>query len=237
MNIAVCDDEKLFLEIFRNELSDLFDGDDVSYYDNIEELMNDIEGGKSVNILFLDIELNRDKNGIEYAENFGKQYPKMKIIYMTCYNDKFVQEIFLRNTNLVGYLMKPVNRKVAQALLEKARAAGGGTRIVIRPAGEIVTLNAEEIVSIESDRHYLDISTGNAEYRILAKLSDFLPSLPDFFAQCHKSYAVNLRHVERIKELEVLMDNGAKLPVSRSKNAEFVSLFFDYTERTADNNE
>lgn len=56
----------------------------------------------------------------------------------------------------------------------------------------------------------------------LAELVEQLPA--NKFVQPHKSYLINLEHVDRMNKREIIMTNGELIPIGRSKSDSFDEL-------------
>lgn len=80
-------------------------------------------------------------------------------------------------------------------------------------------LQIDDIVSIESDGHYLEFymkSKGKPEVdrNRIKEILEILP--PKKFVQIHKSYIVNIDHIKAKYASKVLLIDGRELPVSRT---------------------
>lgn len=74
----------------------------------------------------------------------------------------------------------------------------------------------KQILWVKSDANYLDIHTKEKRYVIRSSLKDFVEKLPssDFF-RIHKSFAVNLSHIDAIDNVSVLV-SGEVIPMGRN---------------------
>jgi len=76
-----------------------------------------------------------------------------------------------------------------------------------------------DISHIEVIGHYVYFRLlDGSEIEVKAALTEFLPTLMEDkrFAQCHRSYIVNMNAVSVIHNREVFMECGMKAPISRS---------------------
>ena len=89
--------------------------------------------------------------------------------------------------------------------------------VSFRTQSGIQSVARKDILHLESKSHLLIIHTTENEYTIYEKLSAVLEKLSCDFVQCHKSFAVNLRQIQRISAKEVCLKNGTVLPVSRAQ--------------------
>lgn len=74
---------------------------------------------------------------------------------------------------------------------------------------------------IRAEEHYLTLfsfsAAGSQRTTIREPLTSFLGKLPEGqFVQTHRSYAVNLNHIQKIKSNEVILHDGTKVPLSRT---------------------
>ena len=95
--------------------------------------------------------------------------------------------------------------------------------------GEIVKLNYDDIIYMEARGHYINIVSTNQSYELKESISQVSERLnvEDFFTT-HRSYIVNLKHVEKINKADCLLSNGVFIPVSRSNYQQFNKAFIQY---------
>lgn len=184
-----------------------------------EELIICSEKGMEFDAVFLDLALAEQKTGIQVAEVLYRISPETRVIYVTGFTDRFVQHIFLHKANVYGFLTKPVNPELLFANLQKLEQDSSIPLDVFsfRTQSGIQSVARRDILYLESKSHLLIIHTTENEYTIYEKLSAVLEKLSCDFVQCHKSFAVNLRQIQRISAKEVRLKNGTVLPVSRAQ--------------------
>jgi len=75
----------------------------------------------------------------------------------------------------------------------------------------------------------IDAFTSGREFLAYSgKLSDILKELPDtFFAQCHKSYAVNIKHITSLNLTSAVTIHQESVPISRSYSNNIRAAFTD----------
>lgn len=59
-------------------------------------------------------------------------------------------------------------------------------------------------------------------------------SLPDTFFRCHRSYIVNLRHVQLYDKNEICLDNEERIPLSKRRYKSFGLAFMHYLKESGD---
>lgn len=232
--IVYCDNEPLYLEAFSNEFSDIFEEDELLLYTSAECIFNDISNNIFPDIILMDIDLGDIMNGIDYAEEFLKLSPNTKIIYVTAYIDRFIHELFLKNSNVPGFLAKPVRREYLLTMLEKVRKQirdDHPKMVAVSFQNIISKVDEKDILYVESDRHLIKIVTEDKTYVSYEKLSDFKQKLSASFALSHKSFLVNMDKIKNINSTEIILENDAAIPVSRSKFRECKELYLEYLKR------
>jgi DNA-binding LytR/AlgR family response regulator len=190
-----------------------------------------IDGGKRYDAVLLDIDWGRGDTGMDVAEELYKLCPETKIIYVTGYNERFSQRIFLQRANLSGYLTKPVDMALLCANLQKAAASlplQEQPSIVLRQRGAPVSISLREICFIESRGHTIQVHTLEETLVAYEKLDSVSRSLPAGFFQCHKSYIVNMRQIRRFQSSDILLKNGESVPVSRARYAKTKEAYFKF---------
>lgn len=230
LKIICCDNEKSQLKIFSEEFSDLFSEHQLLLYTSPCDILKEIKENGAADIILMDIDLDEQKTGMDYAEEIYRLSPKTGIIYVTAYADKFIHDIFLKRVNTFGFLVKPASRKYLEELLLKAenenKKAEGKIPLFIR--GSIVTVNENDILYVESDKHLVRIITENGQHISHEKLSEFSEKLSDCFGMPHKSFIVNMNKIKELNRDRVILINGKNLPISRSRTQSFKKLYLDF---------
>lgn len=89
MKIVICDDEKIYVDKVYDIVKKYCENDEISYYENAEQLLNDIENSTYNNdIYILDIEID-NVNGLDIAKAIREKDTSALIIFLTNY-DKYV---------------------------------------------------------------------------------------------------------------------------------------------------
>lgn len=183
-------------------------------------------------LVMLDILLQGKRDGIDLARIIREQY-KIPFIFLTSYGDRETVE---RAKSVLpdGYLLKPFTDKdlfaaIEIAIFRKCRVnepADDRLRespnevlndcIFIKKDYLLVKIKFNELLWIKSDGNYLELfCTGGKKHLIRSTLKDFLNKLPSsLFLQIHKSYAVNINHIEAIEYSHMIIGNDS-IPVGR----------------------
>ena len=160
--------------------------------------------------------------------------PFAKVIYVTGYGERYSQLIFLKQSNLGGYLTKPINTDILIKYLKKVEEdiqKKQDEKLVVKSGRQIVTISLTEIYYMESCKHTVYIHTENAEYAVNKKKLDLIVNeLGDRFVQCHKSFAVNMDKIKCIdrKAKTIFLKDGREVTISRSCLSYVIEKYFSY---------
>lgn len=230
MQVAVCDDNSGFLAEFDRLLRTFPQIEAVSCFSSLTAFLSAIEDGRQYDGVFMDIDWDGSDEGMDAAEHLADLSPGTKIIYITGYNDLFSQRVFLRRANLSGYLVKPVDRRLLEANLEKLSNSLPSFEplLTVRIRGDVLSIPHREILYLEGRGHSVIIHTLQKEITVYQKLEDLCAALPREFCRCHKSFAVNMRHIRRFQQPDILLKNGGTVPVSRARYARTKEEYFKF---------
>ena len=235
MRIAVCDDNPLFLTEIQRQIEELHMTEQVVSYSKLNAFFSSIEEGIVYDAILMDIDWRQDENGMDVAEKLNELSPRTKIIYVTGYNDRFSQQIFLHRANLSGYLVKPVDSQLLRANLEKVKgelACQKEDMLTLSNRGKPVTIPCRDIFYIESMGHTVQIHTATDTIAAYERLDAVTKRLPVGFIRCHKSFVVNMWQIRRFLPTDVLLKNEVLVPVSRKRYTETKETYFRFMGQT-----
>lgn len=223
MNCIILEDEipaQNLLKIFISKVPTLKLAGTFQTAIDAKEYLNN----NTVDFIFLDINLP-DILGIDFIKTV-KNPPQ--IIITTAY-PKFAVESFELDT-IVDYLVKPFSydrflksiHKVEQTVSRIQTKFSNYIFLNIDKTLHKVTLN--DIFYIESDRNYLTFVTKDKKHVFIDSLKNWTTKLPDSFIQVHKSYIINLSHIDKIAGNEINIGNH-KIPIGRTFKSEFIKRF------------
>lgn len=217
LQLAVCDDEKVFRSDLRKILGTELElcGIDyhISEFTSGEELIAGMEKA-DCQILFLDIEM-KGIDGVEAARRLRETKRQMEIVFVTSYADFVFQGYEVRALN---YILKPYEPEKIAAVLHTALEAldiEAEKYYVIDQRGGSIRVPLSSVKYFSSDRRTVHAVTTEQEYTFYEKLSDLETKLPDTFVRIHNRYLVHLKYLEAVRQNTAVVD-GEELPVSRS---------------------
>ncbi len=217
LQLAVCDDEKVFRSDLRKILGTELElcGIDyhISEFTSGEELIAGLEKA-DCQILFLDIEM-KGIDGVEAARRLRETKRQMEIVFVTSYADFVFQGYEVRALN---YILKPYEPEKIAAVLHTAPEAldiEAEKYYVIDQRGGSIRVPLSSVKYFSSERRTVHAVTTEREYTFYEKLSDLETELPDTFVRIHNRYLVHLKYLEAVRQNTAVVD-GEELPVSRS---------------------
>ncbi|HWA95783.1 MAG TPA: LytTR family DNA-binding domain-containing protein [Terracidiphilus sp.] len=238
MHTVIADDEALA----REKLKVLLNGEpDIAIVGESTTGPDTIELVRETHpeLLFLDIRMP-GMDGFDIFEALSKDVESVlpKIIFTTAYDTYAIRAFEI---NAVDYLLKPFSAERLHAAVERVRHHqrgmgeasasavkddGGGAhfiqRIVFKSRGKILFLPVSDLRCIAAEENYVRLVTESESYLLRETMSRMELKLdPDQFLRVHRSFMVNIAFVKEIRtekhgELVVFLDNGAKVPMSRS---------------------
>lgn len=229
----IVDDEPLAREELKFLLHRSKQVDIVGESDGIDEALIDISVLKP-EIVFLDIEL-AEENGLTLAKKLEGMEQRPFIVFATAY-DEYALEAF--DVDAVDYILKPFAEARITKTLEKVKKIQdiekkdhsshfhakreGTAKLALLVDDKIILLNYDDIIYLESSDGKCTIYTQDQ----LVVVSEALVVLEKklvgkSFLRVHRSFIINLDHVLEIEPwfnstYNLLMENGSKVPVSRT---------------------
>ena len=229
LNIAVCDDDPVFLARMREQLDRDGRVGTVTLYSAPKAFLEAVDAGagNDLDAVLMDISFEERPSGLQCATALYRTAPQVAVVYVTGYID-YAQHILLEEANVAGYLTKPVDPVLLGRYIDKLMLARRARReLTLSVRGRTLTIPAMSVQYIESRNHTAHIHTvSGGTLTVYEKLSALLDKLPEQFVQCHKSFLVNLEQVERMEPRALLLRSGVSVPVSRARSQQTREAFF-----------
>ena len=176
-------------------------------------------------IVLLDINLKGKIDGIEAAMQMQKQ-AAIPIIYLTANTDEATFNR-AKATKPYAFISKPfklldLQRAIELTISRMAENENGtipteeagsepayvlSDRIFVRHKEKMIKIVLADIFYAEADRNYSRIFTKEKEYLLAVTLKAIEEKLPAYlFLRVHRSFIINLMHVDEVRETEVLVN-------------------------------
>ncbi|MGB8452788.1 MAG: LytTR family DNA-binding domain-containing protein [Anaerocolumna sp.] len=217
VQIAVCDDEKIFLEDLISQISTQFikTGSEIiinSYMDGSKLL----EASENIpfDVLFLDIEMP-GVSGIEVAQAIRATNPFVNIIFITNRDDLVFQSIHYRPFRFIRkHWLKEELTEAIEALAEKIRRENLYYTVTFNNSS--MQIRITDIMYIESYKHNIFFYTQNEKYRIRSNLQKIEKEFEVYgFIRVHSGFLVNYRYIYSVDKTKVILNNKDMVPLSR----------------------
>lgn len=190
----------------------------ISYEEAVE-----LYGTEKPDLALLDIRLNGEKSGIDFAYFLQEQPESIPFIYLTSQMD--MQHINLaKSTFPSSYLSKPIQKDNLFANIEIALHNHQHQKPATTPAISLYdgkknyVLPIKNILFIQAEHVYVKIHRTIGDHILQrSALKDLLKKLPtEQFVQTHRSFAVNLQQISHWDSENVYIGKE-EIPVSRSR--------------------
>ena len=233
------DDEPIALDVVR------FHANKVPFLALKQTFVNAVEAlaylrDNPVDLVFTDINMP-DITGLDVARLLPPSESKRQtmFIFTTAYAEHAVKGFEL---NAVDYLVKPIdfgrflqaaNRandrhdaETRQAAGQIDMAKGPQTTLFVKDGYDYVRIDLAELLFVESEGNYLMFYEGDKKVVTRMTIAEGLSQLPaSHFMRVHKSYIVNLKHIDKIERHQVLVGDKLPVPLSPGYRDELLARF------------
>lgn len=200
-------------------------------------------------LVFMDIKLKGDKDGIELG-GIIKQMVDAPLVYVTSYSDPTIIERAKR-INPAGFIVKPFNTNDIHAIVEivlynKRTKPSTGSKVAKTPPGspflvfDAVFIKADnafervtydDIYYVVANGNMVTIYSKNKEYNVRKSMKEIEEILPSaYFLRVQKSFIVHLGQIESFNTKEITLKSGAIVQVGRQYYNSFLAKLNTITE-------
>lgn len=230
LQFIICDDDLAFCNHLKSKIESIkgSKGIKITVYTHSSEL---IEAYASADAVFLDIDMP-NASGFEVAKEIRKHDSKVKIVFVTSYNEMVYQSFeyapfrFIRKS----YLDNELN-SVLSAIYTACENENHFIQLKLKEGYTRKSIN--EIIYIEIYGHEINIHTTSNEVLIsYGDLHTYEKELDDMgFVRISKSYLVNCRYIYAINYKCVVLDDKKRLPLSRKKADAVKEVYHHYLSK------
>ncbi len=222
LSIAVCDDQIIECCSMAGKIRDILQEMKIPcmirQFQSGGELLRAME---SFDIVFLDI-IMQEMDGMKTAQIFRKKASDKILIFVSS-SREYVFEAY--DVEAFQYLLKPVDdrklKKVLQKAVQKAESRSQEFMVVSRERQK-KKLFLDEIYYFEIKGRMVDVHGTDGVFSYYEQIGELENKLRDKdFFRCHKSYLINLKHVEGYNRQEVTLENGENIVIAKRRYEEF----------------
>lgn len=171
-------------------------------------------------LALLDIELKGELSGIDLGEKLSKQ--GIPFIYLTGLRDLNTY-LKAKGSKPHRYLSKPIDlynlrNAIMDVDLSSKEQSATYIHLISDKNGNKLRIDPDEIVFVKADHNYCDIHfTDKSRSTQVMPMGDFLEKLNlPHIVRISRSYAVNLKHIKRIRGNEIELIFGEPIRVTDS---------------------
>lgn len=222
LRCLIVDDEPLARKIIKDYIREISDLECIGEMTNAIDAFNFLNKNR-VDLIFLDINMP-NLSGL----NLVRQLKEKPLIIFTTAHPEFAVEAF--EVEAFDYLVKPISfdrflKTCNKALLNNSENINSEAQfIAIKENKRYYRVNINDIYYLKAFGDYIRIFSKEKTYITKETLAGFSQNLNDRFVQVHRSYIINIDHVEYMEGNHVLI-NTKKIPVSKSYREELRDKF------------
>lgn len=212
MRVLVYDDQRKVAMLLKRYIHTYYPMDSVVVVDTLWVSQRK-EPLESFDVVFLVIDdLAQKQTLFDFGKRMREQDKEVKIIVVSKFPE-IASESF--EVHPYYFFLKPIDLNVLsktlheltidtaerRTLLKYLRPQSSNRKMLIRTKDGILWLDYEHVFYLEKVNKEVLIHTIKAIYTIKQSLTELEELLPENFSRVHKSYIINLNHVNRITEL------------------------------------
>lgn len=241
LNFVIIDDEKSILENTRSNIKKFIaenqtDASIALCTTKPEEVL-DYSNRKfeEMNVYILDINFQRNINGLALGRQIRDREPNAYIIFLTAYIQLSMM-VFKYRLKVFDFLVKPVSYSDLEDCLKSlvddytkvlnSNLPDGNNFITVKSGYQEYHLPVNSIIYIESFGPKLAIHTIDSQfecYATLKHIEESINKITDTFFRSHKSFLINTRYIKEVnlQNQTVTMSTGEECLISRDKKSFF----------------
>ena len=174
----------------------------VSGYRSGVEMLDAIRKGKTVDIIFLDINMDA-MDGLTVAKRIRERLEDVPIILVTSFMSFALDGYKVRASR---FLIKDDLDRTFSECMDDDCVEGN------------IRLKTSEIILIETEGHKCLIQLKDRTYQIYEKLEELEERLKaQGFLRTHKSFLVNMEHIRNINSYILTLDNDRQISVPKAR--------------------
>jgi len=166
-------------------------------------------------------------NGMDLAKTIRKTNNEIPIVFITGLKE-YVFKSF--SVAAIQYLVKPIEKKDIFDCLDRILQINKIKKYYLfKNLEQTVRIPTTDIIYIKMSSNNATMVTTKKEYTFRKTISQILTELDDdLFVKCHKSYIINIRHIESPSRTFALMSNDKTIPLSKNMAGEISDMFNKY---------
>lgn len=230
MNIAICDDESVFLRTLHKKINDMKLPDcNVYEFTSGRELLNNTVEGK-FEIIILDVEMP-EINGLKVAEMIRRTDKNVIISFLTNYAEFAVQGY---EVDAFRYILKTqpdyILKQQLESIFEECRQRFRTYSFKNRNMS--FTFKLDDIISFEVNGRIITLTTQKGTIEYYGNFSEICDELiPYNFVKTNKGILINIEHIQKILKNDVHLTSGIVFPIGRTYKDKIIAKYTNFATR------
>lgn len=200
LNFVLCDDNTTFLDGLEKSLNRLilkndFDAKVGFKATNISDVLDYMRSNKT-DVLFLDIVLKSDENGVDFAEKIRAVNKDIYIIFTTGHLE---YALIAYQVKAFDYLPKPITIERLEKTLFRLFDDINFSSSSFIPVNSKTYVNQKDVYYIKREGMKLVFKTNSDTFETYSSFSKMSDKLPSNFIRCHKSYIANVDNISHVE--------------------------------------
>lgn len=242
LDFIICDDmeAKNIKTVVEPMIKELNLGKIVLAETKPDRVLDYIKYNDNASVYLIDIELDTSISGIDIARLIRDRDASSYIVFITAHQE-FAFLTYKYKLRVTDYLVKPLKPEDIRQCLESIRELEEKRKAIeddIHQKNNILSIksgcrqyrvNVEDIIYLEIIKNKIIIHTETGQISFFCTLKDIRDKLSrmgnDSIMDCHKSYMININKVQGIDNMDIIMSNGDRCPLSRNHRKEIIDAF------------
>ena len=218
MRIAICEDELVFAIELEIHIQTFFRSKNIepsiTFFSDESLIQQVCQDAKSFDIIFMDINLGGQQDGVEISQKLREYVHQIPIIFITSLENRAIDGY---DVEAFSFLVKKKYAEKLPLVLEKLwKQLYEAKVLTITEKSDIHVIPITEILWIESEGRTCLVHTINTTYTDKRSIQNLAMILKDTdFVECFKSVFVNVEKIRSVNSDTIILINNHKLPVSR----------------------
>ncbi len=231
--IAVCDDEIVECDKIAKKIREILT--EIKVPCTIKQFYSGrdlLQSPESFDVIFLDIIMS-GLDGMRTAQIVRKKAYDKILVFMSASRD-YVFDAY--DVEAFQYLLKPVDEKKLRSVLQRIvlkTQERSQAFIIISRERQNKKLLLDEIFYFEIRGRMIDVHGTDGVFSYYGQIGALEKELKEKgFCRCHKSYLVNLKHVDVYNRQEMVLDNGERIVIAKRRYEAFCGEILKYMRGT-----
>ncbi len=229
-HIAVCDDNELHLQHTARQIEAVYPPSEavISLYPSGSSLLRALrEAREAPDAAVLDIRMD-DMDGISLAKELNLLVPNCGIIFLTAYSSYapeayLTRHVWFISKDRAGEFLLPA---LQRALHDKQRPTDEEL-FTLRSQGKLMLVPMRDVLYIDRIGRKTRVVCRDAQLLVSQPPASIIPAaLSPYMLRCHQGYWVNFHHIVSIDHTDFILDDGTRIPTSRTYRSSARDAFF-----------